>query len=318
MRALEKDPSLRFPDAPSFAAALRALNPATLNVATNEDVDDAVPLVTRTEADRTPPRGVRGGDRRLAGPRNEPARRAGDTGLTTTVASAEGRSTRGSGENTSVTKVSSPDPKNGVGPAPTRATSSEAVGADRSERSKGSKGLRRLLLVFVPLLGAVGGAVLGVEKANQDHPKTLPIGYLRAQSFELDADGEHENQLPFLNDGNKATTWSTSTYPSRNFVRGKPGVGVVMVLEQAQTVRTVTLTTPSNGWNAQVYVSDRLPTDLDGWGEQRGSKVNIGSSSSTIDIQPTKGTYVLLWITDLGPKTGPFAQVKIAELGLRG
>ena len=328
MRALEKHPSNRFPDAPTFAAALRELNPATLNVADNVTPvfgdqgqengrrhDDATPMVTRTEADRTPAKGI--GRQKI----QHINRRSADAPTTTVSSAQSARQTGGSTDPTTTSRSQAGSAADPTSVQQRRTSSPREDGQNQRELEAPpavSKGLRRLLFAVVPLLGIVSGAVVGVAKADQDHPTTHPITYLRAQTFELEADGEHDNQLQFLNDGNRATTWSTSTYPSRNFVRGKPGVGVVLILEQSRILRTLTISTPSKGWNAQVYVSNRLPTDLDGWGDQRGSKVNIADGTSSISIQPAKGTYVLLWITDLGPKTGDFAQVKIAELGLRG
>jgi hypothetical protein len=102
-------------------------------------------------------------------------------------------------------------------------------------------------------------------------------------------------------------------------------VGVVLVLDKPHAITELRLTSKSRGWTGQVFVTDNpeaLSSDvLDSWGDELGQAVNIAEGDRTIEVREAKvgqatGTYVLLWITDLGPKVGDVAQVKIAEISV--
>jgi serine/threonine protein kinase len=325
VKALAKSPAQRFSDAGSFAASLRNLNPAALDTADRADGygefgdgDYPVqPAVTRTDADRTPPRGVGGGSAALGSRSPSPS--------TGTINVAAGQSRKGevrraaqngsggAADKTTVTRKAGPN----------RAGDQTTIGrANRSPtpvaKATPRKSSRRLLGVLLPIIGLVGGSVAGITTANQRYSPTRKISIIRTATFEIEPDGEHDNELPFLRDDNKNTFWSTSTYKARTF-RNKPGVGVVLVLDKPHTVSELRLTAVSRGWTAQVFVTDdggALSGDLDSWGEEQGQGVNIDAGERTIKIRPTLGTYVMLWITDLGPKVGDVAQVKIAEISV--
>ena len=235
-------------------------------------VDDAAPTVTRTSHDVTPPRGT---NRTIDG-RDAPA-----GPLTSVMAAPTTKPT---------TKPSAPKPTEELRP-----------------RTR-----RRTLLLLLPLVGLLGGALVGIMIADQQKHKSAPLTALRAASFELDGDGEHDSALPLLLDDDPASSWSTETYGSRSFNGRKSGVGVYLVLPDAAEVRRLTIDTTSRGWAAKVYVSDRLASDLDGWGESVGEVVNSAVGQTSVNLKTSRGRYVLLWITDLGPKVGQFAQVKLA------
>jgi tRNA A-37 threonylcarbamoyl transferase component Bud32 len=313
VKALAKSPAQRFSDAGSFAASLRNLNPAALETADRADGYGAfgdpnysvTPAVTRTDADRTPPRGLPG-TASVASP---------GTG-TINVAAGQSRkgdvrraTQAGSGAAADVTTVTrKPGDQTNIRKAASKTTANATT----------NRSARRLLALLLPIIGLVGGSVVGISAANQRYSPTRKVKYLRADIFELQPDGEHDNELPNLDDGDKNTFWSTSTYKSRNLRPGKPGVGVVLFLDKSHTVSELRLTSKTVGWTAQVFVADRLSTDLDGWGDQKGQALNIGAGDQTIKLGPNAtGTYVLLWITDLGPKVGDVAQVKIAEISVR-
>jgi serine/threonine protein kinase len=310
VKALAKQPDQRFADAASFVSALRSINPAALDTADRADgyADNAEPVVRRTAADRTPPRGVFDLD-------NDEARTTGGT-----INVAAGQSKKGDVRRASQKAAARGDQttvqRNGDRTtARTTARAGTPIAPDTDRTPRRSTG--RLLSLLLPLIGLAGGAVAGIGAANQKYSPTRKVEFIRADSWELQPDGEHENELKFLNDGDKNSIWSTSTYKSRNFYSGKPGVGVVMVLDRTRVIRELKITSKSQGWNAQVYVAETVPRDLDGWGDQRGQAVGIGEGPTTVRLSPAAGTYVLLWITDLGPKVGDVAQVKIGDLELR-
>jgi serine/threonine protein kinase len=310
VKALAKSPAQRFSDAGSFAASLRNLNPAALETADRADGygafrDPVQPTVTRSDADRTPPRGLSG----ASGPGRQTA--------TGTISVAAGQSRKGDVRRASQAGSGAAADATTVTRKPGDQTNVRKAASKTTATAPTKRSARRLLAVLLPIIGLVGGSVVGISTANQRYSPTRKVKYLRADIFELQPDGEHDNELPNLDDGDKNTFWSTSTYKSRNLRPGKPGVGVVLFLDKPHAISEVRLTSKTVGWTAQVFVADRLSTDLDGWGDQRGQALNIGAGDQTIKLGPNaSGTYVLLWITDLGPKVGDVAQVKIAEISV--
>ncbi len=106
-----------------------------------------------------------------------------------------------------------------------------------------------------------------------------PIG---VNSFDPEGSGtpgENDGQLPLAVDGNPATGWSTESYNDRHFGNLKPGVGISLTLAQAERLRRLAVTSPTQGWSAEVFVSDAdvLPASLSGW----GSPVDSAATTST-------------------------------------
>jgi eukaryotic-like serine/threonine-protein kinase len=278
LRALQKDPAKRFSSADEFANALRSVDLRA---------DDAVPAVRRNPSDHTP----HGVSTRPARP-IKPIKPGEATGQDPTTV------------------------RQGVPVAPP--TDGVRVRGQKASSEPLERPRRRSLWLLLPIVGLLSGALLGVTLADGRSERVERLTVLQPQSFELDPDGEHDLELPRLLDGNPTTTWSTETYGSRSFNGRKSGVGVVLILPDATEVRSLDIDTPSQGWSGKVYVRDELPSDLDGWGNPVGQVVSSRTGHSRIDLRASRGRYVMLWITDLGPKATQFAQVKIGELSVWG
>jgi tRNA A-37 threonylcarbamoyl transferase component Bud32 len=111
---------------------------------------------------------------------------------------------------------------------------------------------------------------------------------------------EHDDELPFLVDGDPATVWRTETYGSNLFGGLKPGVGVILRLDGTHKLKELKVTSPSKGWTAEVAVSDAPRATRDAWGPPVASKKAGADGSMTFDLDGRTGGAVLLWITDLG------------------
>ena len=111
---------------------------------------------------------------------------------------------------------------------------------------------------------------------------------------------EHDPELPFLVDGDPATTWSTENYSRRDFGGLKPGVGVVLQLTGAHRLGELKVTSGSAGWNAEVLVAAAPQATRAAWGEPVATKRGIGRGTTTFDLGDRTAGAVLLWITDLG------------------
>ncbi|MCB1250377.1 MAG: serine/threonine protein kinase [Acidimicrobiales bacterium] len=100
-------------------------------------------------------------------------------------------------------------------------------------------------------------------------------------------------------DGDPATAWQPEGYQSRTFGNLKPGIGMWVQLAEPATVRTVRVTSPSPGIGLEAYVADQPGATLADWGAPVASGTGDGGTVE-LDAGGAEGSYVLVWITDLG------------------
>jgi len=131
-------------------------------------------------------------------------------------------------------------------------------------------------------------------------------------AFDPEGDGsEHDEEAALAVDGDTATAWETESYSSPDFGNLKAGVGLVLTLQQAQSLEQLDVVGSSTGWSADVYVASSAAGDLAGWGTPVASQRAIGGPV-TFDLGGAEGGAVLLWITDLGSEN----RVQVAEVAL--
>ena len=111
---------------------------------------------------------------------------------------------------------------------------------------------------------------------------------------------EHDDELPFLFDGDPATAWTTENYSNRQFGGLKPGVGFVLQLDGSRRLDELRLTTASSGWSAEVLVAEAVRPTREEWGQPVDTETGIGPGSVRFDLGGRTGAAVLVWITDLG------------------
>ena len=145
-----------------------------------------------------------------------------------------------------------------------------------------------------------GQRLLGSQPETTQPQATVTVA--RTLSFDPPpgSQAEHDEELPFLVDGDPSSTWSTETYSSGRFGGLKDGVGVILVLSGSAELDELVVSSSSRGWSARVFVADSPKSTLAEWGDSLASKNNINSTETTFDLEGRTGTAVLLWITDLG------------------
>jgi eukaryotic-like serine/threonine-protein kinase len=127
-------------------------------------------------------------------------------------------------------------------------------------------------------------------------------------------DGEHAQEAEQGNaiDGDQNTSWSTEDYTSPDWGRlGKPGVGLILELDQSADIHGLEFDTPSAGWQAEVYVADSDPGSLEGWGDPVATFEEDDSGTNTVTFDANGGA-VLLWFT----RAGDDGQVTVTEVRL--
>jgi serine/threonine-protein kinase len=165
---------------------------------------------------------------------------------------------------------------------------------------------------WIPLAGLVviAGVALAIATAliSGKHPLGVglgstpgtPVKVANAHSFDPQGDNtENEAQTPFAIDGKPSTVWSTVRYNTRPFANLKHGVGLVLALDRPYKLRQLAVTSTTQDWAAEIFVSDVSHPALSEWGKPVATKTSI-KGDVTFDLGGHEGGAVLIWITDTG------------------
>jgi serine/threonine-protein kinase len=185
-----------------------------------------------------------------------------------------------------------------------------------------------LLLVAAGVVVAVqliSGGGLGGGGANKG--KGAPIKITSATDYDPEGDGEEVgSKVGLAVDGDPTgTAWETEHYDSNVFAGTKtgpdPGVGIYVTVNSPARPKTMTVRTPTPGWDAQVFAAAAgPPSQITGWDEPVGE---VTEAESTQDIQlkvPQPSTYFLLWFTKASEAPDQYGrfQVEISDIKLLG
>ncbi len=98
-------------------------------------------------------------------------------------------------------------------------------------------------------------------------------------------------------DGDPTSAWVTESYNTADFGGLKPGVGLVLSSPGSVTLKSLTVTTSTPGFRAEIEVGSSAsgPWVVDSASRTVGTK-------STFTLDGKSGTYWMVWITQLGPQ----------------
>lgn len=153
-------------------------------------------------------------------------------------------------------------------------------------------------------VGGDGSADSGAAETPDDALAVATVADF--DPFGTGTPGENTDQVGNVVDGDAATTWRTEGYSTNALGGGKPGVGLLVELEEPGEVDELVVRSPTQGWAAEVYVAG----DRTVWEGEAGLVDPVASASdirgdALFDLGGIEGGYVLLWITDLGEPTVP-------------
>lgn len=278
-KAMARRPPERFATADDLAAALRTIDLRP---------DDALPAVGRTEHDVTPPKpfvrppgvGPAVGPAALGGSSPPPAKPVDQSGPVRVL------------------------PKSSVvtGARPGQSTTDPTTVQNHSATPAKLLGRRLFVLALAGLVLGIGAgvAVSSVLKAVRT-TKVLQVD--GASAYDPLGDGsEKDAAAKNAVDGDLATSWTTEGYGTRKFNDTKDGVGIIVRLHEASEVSELRVASPSRQWSAKVYIADKIPVNFADWGPALGRLSNVGTSTTNVKLTKKRGSLVLLWITELGPK----------------
>ena len=176
------------------------------------------------------------------------------------------------------------------------------------------------------LLQGTGDGIFGSDggddpPAEPTEAEATPLAIARSIDFDPEGDDGEENpdeaEAGLAYDGDPATSWSSVTYRSPEWGGLKPGVGLILELDQASAVRRVEVDSPLSGWEAEVYVAATADEDsLDGWGEPVGTFTTGDGTTSTAEVE-AEGGAVLVWFTRANDGGGS-SYVQIDEVRVFG
>ena len=178
-----------------------------------------------------------------------------------------------------------------------------------------------LVIFGIMIAGERGTDQVGSKERGATGP-ARPIAVASVAAFDpAPGDGdEHSDTKDNVLDGDPETTWGTDGYDTRDFNRLKPGVGLMLQLEQDADVRDVQIETTLPGWTMEVRVADSPVGELDGWKPvSKAVAINDGMKVP-VDLDGEKTRYVLLWITKLVIDTDDpnRARARIGEIRVFG
>ena len=135
--------------------------------------------------------------------------------------------------------------------------------------------------------------------------------------------GENDELAPDAVDGDATTAWATELYDTATFFGSKNGVGLSLRLEQPSEVTGARITGSTNGWSGQLYV---LASEPDGEDIEALTPVAEftdvrGPVEVELDGTAGPGSFVVLWITDLGEPVrdeDPSHRVEITDVTVTG
>jgi serine/threonine-protein kinase len=132
----------------------------------------------------------------------------------------------------------------------------------------------------------------------------VPIASIVSFDPEPEGDGsEHADETANAFDGDPDSTWTTEGYDTQLFNGTKPGVGLVLQLEEPHDVRDVAIATTLPGWVVQVMSADEPSSTLDGWTPVSKPTPVEDARRIPVDLDGEKTRYLLLWITQLSIDT---------------
>ncbi len=222
----------------------------------------------------------------------------------------------GSADSTASEPVASPLPPPASGAPPRSGWGTPPAGtpAARFADSERRWLVPTLLVVLVAVALGVGGLLLqgngdgifgedGPDDTVAETPET-PVGdtisIVRSIDFDpAGGDGEHPEEAAagYVFDGDDSTSWSSETYSSPDWGGlDKPGIGIIVELEESTEMRALEFDTPLSGWTAEVYVSDEMRHRLPGWGDPVAEFDTSDSGTARVEFE-AEGRMVLLWFT---------------------
>ncbi|MDX6644639.1 MAG: eukaryotic-like serine/threonine-protein kinase [Miltoncostaeaceae bacterium] len=215
-------------------------------------------------------------------------------------------------------------------PGPSTTAPTAAPAASSAARTAAGHGGRRRRMRGAAwgaaLLGAAGaavaglwalGALPGIGPSSSSAARATPLALASVASYDPLGDDRIESpeEVPFVTDGNPATSWHTANYRTALFGNLKTGVGLELTLPTPARPSELDLVSPSRGGSFELLgplQGGMGPRPVLGRGAFTGGPVHVRLERSD------PGTSYVLWITSLPADPEGGFRAAVAEVSLRG
>jgi eukaryotic-like serine/threonine-protein kinase len=163
-------------------------------------------------------------------------------------------------------------------------------------------------LLALVAVAAIAAGILGLGGSKSKKPQAGGGGTATGGAVALHGvtgydpqgtGGEHDPDAPKATDGDAATYWETEHYGSPDFGGlGKQGVGLVLDAGRARKLATVTVTSDTPGFSAQILAGSSTSGSF-----VEDSSVQRAGATTTFTLRGATDRYYVVWITNLGPNS---------------
>lgn len=180
-------------------------------------------------------------------------------------------------------------------------------------RSDDDAGTQPAPVASAPATQAPADAAQDPAAGEQPAPATAPPAIASVSTIDpSDGDGEHEELVGRLVDGDPATSWYTHTYNRPDYAGFKDAVGLVVTLQAPATVTSVTLDVNGSGGAVEVRATDAAnPT--------AGDVLASGPLSAQTVLtlaQPTETQTLVLWFPALAQTPDGQNRIEISTIAV--
>lgn len=306
-RSMARSPADRFDRALSLRAALTEVNMADVR----PDTSDLGPAVFGTAAGAavvgtTAPPGPGGGigppvGPPVAGPHPGTAVLSSQPGMGGGLPGLDG--TKPNRKQRKAAKKANKQLRKAPSPANGRATALPIEGRQRPTKTLAAA----LIIGGLLVSGLLLMALLNPDPSTDDIDVSFgtPPSLVAATTFDPKGDAsERESLAVNAIDGDESSLWRTETYKRAQLGGLKPGVGLIITLEDEAALGKLTLLTGSNGWNAEIFVGEEFgPNERSFDPESLGDPAAViddGGELAEVSLGGARGSKILLWITETG------------------
>jgi hypothetical protein len=142
------------------------------------------------------------------------------------------------------------------------------------------------------------GGAGGGEPGSEAFP---PLAIVSVGELAQDGIKPNDNlsELPNVIGDDTAKYWESDIYKGAEF-GGSGGFGLVLQLAGAHVLHQLTVSTPMDGWSAEVFTSTSDATTLRGWGQPRSRRASV-QGGAVFPLGGQEASWVLFWMIDPGP-----------------
>ncbi len=146
--------------------------------------------------------------------------------------------------------------------------------------------------------GQSGGGGGGAASEQGSFP---PIAVASVRELTQDGNEPNDNvsELPNVIADSPGKYWASDIYKSADF-GGSGGFGLVLQLDGPHLLHRLAVSTPMDGWSAEVFTAGSDPGTLGGWGQPLSRQTSI-NGNAVFSLGDKRASWVLFWMIDPGP-----------------